>query len=105
MPAKRGKGNSKPVQAKRSAPKRSVSRPSKSHHDARHAIKTNMKIVSINLIVFLVLFIISLTLWSVLQGIFQNLFFVFAMGFGVISVAFLITLVVFFFLHVLQKKK
>ena len=108
MPAKRGKSASKQVQAKRSAPKRSVSKPVrhvKSQTAAHHAIKANMKVVFINLVVFLVLFLISLTLWSILQGIFQNLFFVFTVGFGVISVAFLITLVVFFFLKLLQKKK
>lgn len=105
MPAKRGKSISKNVKVSESASKRSVSRAPKPKNAAHHAIKANMKIVAINLIVFLVLFIVSLTLQSVLQGVFQDLFLLLSMGFGVISVAFFITLVVFFFLKVLKKKK
>ena len=71
-------------------------------HASRH--QASIKIVFTNLIVFVVLFLASLVLYQFLQGIYQSLFFVFMLGFGVISAAFLITLVVFLFLKVFNKK-
>ena len=96
MPRKRGRRTSGRSSGRTSRARRSV-RP------ARRRPASNIKIVFTNLIVFAILFLISLTLWSVLQGIYQNLFFVFMIGFGVISVAFLITLVVFLFLKLFRK--
>jgi len=67
---------------------------------------TNVRIVMNNLIIFFILFLISLILFSVLQSeVLKNLFFIFLLGFGFISVAFLITLVVFFFLKLFQKRR
>ncbi len=91
-----------------------------SHRRARHrtmsktagassriqATSTNLRVILNNLIIFSILFLISLILFSVLQSpILVNLFFIFMLGFGFISVAFLITLVVFLFLRIFQKKK
>jgi K+-sensing histidine kinase KdpD len=96
MPRKRGRRITSRRTKTRSRARRNVSR----------SIQSNIRIVLTNLIVFAVLFLISLILWSLLQSniTLQNLFFVFAMGFGVISVAFLITLVVFLFMKLFQKK-
>ncbi|MDD5700068.1 MAG: hypothetical protein PHH00_02660 [Candidatus Nanoarchaeia archaeon] len=91
-----------------------------SHRRARHRVraqkeavsskirttKANIRIVLNNLIVFFILFLISLILYEVLQSeVLNNLFFIFMLGFGFISVAFLITLVVFLFLKLLQKRR
>ncbi len=91
-----------------------------SHRRTRHRIKvqrqvvsskirstkTNIRIVLNNLIVFFILFLISLILYGVLQSeVLSNLFFIFMLGFGFISVAFLITLVVFLFLKLFQKRR
>jgi len=71
----------------------------------RSSISTNVRVVMNNLIIFFILFLISLILFSVLQSeVLRNLFFIFLLGFGFISVAFLITLVVFLFLKLLHKR-
>lgn len=68
-------------------------------------IKKNLRIVFANLIVFAILFLISLTLlWVFKSPTLQSLFLIFTIGFGAISVAFLITLVVFLFLKLFSKK-
>ena len=70
------------------------------------SIATNIRIVLNNLIIFFILFLISLILWGVVQSeVLNNLFFIFMLGFGFISVAFLLTLVVFLFLKLLQKRR
>lgn len=96
MPRKRGRRTSS-RKTKSSRARRNVS-------SRRTKNASSIKIVFTNLIVFAVLFLISLVLYQFLQGIYQNLFFVFMLGFGVISAAFLITLVVFLFLKLFKKK-
>ena len=69
------------------------------------SISTSIRVVLNNLIIFFILFLISLILFSVLKSeVLSNLFFIFMLGFGFISIAFLITIVVFFFLKLFQKK-
>ncbi len=72
---------------------------------ARGKHQASIKIVFTNLIVFVILFLVSLVLYSFLSGVYQSLFFVFMLGFGVISAAFLITLVTFLFLKLFNKKR
>lgn len=96
MPRKRGRKTSS-RKTTHSRTRRNVSRAN------RH--QTSIKIVFTNLIVFVVLFLASLILYNFLSGIYQSLFFVFMLGFGVISAAFLITLVVFLFLKLFNKKR
>jgi hypothetical protein len=67
---------------------------------------TNIRVILNNLIIFFILFLISLVLFSVLQSdVLVNLFFIFTLGFGFISVAFLITLLVFFFLKLFHMRR
>lgn len=68
-------------------------------------IKRNLRVVLNNLVLFILLFLVSLILYQVLgDGIFKNLFSVFTILFGFVSVAFLISLLVFLFLRVLRKR-
>jgi len=70
------------------------------------SISTNIRIVLNNLIIFFILFLISLILYGVIQlEILHDLFFIFMLGFGFISLAFLLTLVVFLFLRLLKKRR
>jgi hypothetical protein len=69
------------------------------------SIRNNIRIVLNNLIIFFIFFLISLVLYSVVTSeVFRNLFFIFMLGFGFISVAFLITLLVFLFLKLFRKR-
>jgi len=69
------------------------------------SIKKNLRVVLNNLVLFILLFLVSLILYQVLgEGIFKNLFSVFTILFGFVSVAFLISLLVFLFLKVFKKR-
>ncbi|MCL5730048.1 MAG: hypothetical protein M1165_00580 [Candidatus Pacearchaeota archaeon] len=68
--------------------------------------RKNIRIIFSNLVLFVLMFLISLILYRVLPiGIFQNLFAILMMGFGFISVAFLITLLVFLFIRLFRKER
>ena len=72
----------------------------------------NMRIVLNNLILFVVLFIISIILYQILSfgivsdpsGVFISLFSIFTIAFGFISIAFFITWLVLLFIGLLNKK-
>ncbi len=66
--------------------------------------KKKFNIIIRNLILFAILFILSLVLYSVSEKeIFTNFFFLFLVIFGFIFLAFLIVLLVFVFLRLLRK--
>ncbi|HTZ41658.1 MAG TPA: hypothetical protein VMC07_00410 [Candidatus Omnitrophota bacterium] len=96
MPKKRG----------RKASHRKVRRARQSVSPSR-SVSKNVKIVFTNLLIFFALFLVSLALsiWVFPAGVFNSLFFIFMLGFGFISIAFLITLVIFLFLKLFQRRR
>ena len=70
--------------------------------------KNNIRLVIDNLIIFFLLFLVFLVLTQMFSHssliILQNLFEIFSMAFAFITIAFLITLLVFLFIRILNKK-
>lgn len=66
-------------------------------------IKKNEIIVK-NFILFIILFILSFILYTVSnQDMYTNLFFMLSVVFGFVTIAFLITYLIFFFMKVMRK--
>jgi len=106
--ASKGKTASRKVSAKSNSVKRNVSRAQVKNVKTRNSIK----LVANNLIVFFLLFLVSIIFTKLFSGgvipdhsdVFFNLFAVFSIAFGFISFAFLIVLLIFVFLRLLRKR-
>ena len=112
MARKRGKTKTSRSRSSRSR-SRTTRRGRRNVEAARVSRPNSVRIVFNNLILFAILFLISLILYQVFlsgifadpSGVFLNLFGIFMIAFGFISVAFLITLIVFLVLRAFKKKR
>ena len=89
---------------KKSATKKKPARKSAPKRIADKLLRRKIGIALSNLILFAILFVISLVLYSVSnQEIYTNLFLMLSILFGFLAIAFLITYLIFFFLKSMGK--